>query len=78
MIKIIASVRMLIDAVEKYVAGKLLHPCGNVGAHALEGSLLHSKACHCQHLAQNPNRMPYVHKKHYNRVDRYKYRHTIN
>jgi hypothetical protein len=34
MIKIIASVRMLIEAAEKYVAGKLLQPWGKVGDHA--------------------------------------------
>ena len=44
MIKIVTSVRMLIDAVEKYVAGRLLQPAGKVGAHAREKSLLHSNA----------------------------------
>lgn len=34
MIRITASVKMLIDAVEKYVAGRLLQPSGKVTAHA--------------------------------------------
>ena len=31
------SVKMLIDAVAKYDAGRLLQPCGNVSDHARDG-----------------------------------------
>jgi hypothetical protein len=38
------SVMMFIEAVEKYIAGRFLHPSGKVGAHAQDGSVLHLKA----------------------------------
>ena len=43
-IKMTMSVRILIAAMEKYVANRLLQPAGKVGDHALEGSDPHSKA----------------------------------
>lgn len=42
------SVRILIEAVEKYVTGRLLHSSGNFGDHACDGFLGHSNACMCQ------------------------------
>ena len=42
--RIIKSVRMLIPAIEKYAAGRLLQPFGKVGSHARQGLEWHSKA----------------------------------
>lgn len=43
-IRITMSVKIFIDAIEKYEADKLLQPSGNRGSHANVGSLGHSKA----------------------------------
>lgn len=42
--RIIKSVRMLVPAIEKYAAGRLLQPFGKVGSHARQGLVWHSKA----------------------------------
>ena len=36
---------MLIDAIEKYAAERLLHPVGNDSDQAVDGFFGHSKAC---------------------------------
>lgn len=65
------SVKMLIAEVEKYVAGRLLQPCGNVGDHACAKLPLHSNAYHSEFAAQFDCSAvrTYVDKKCYNRVN---------
>lgn len=46
--RMITSVKMLVVAVEKYVAGRLLHPRGNFGDHACAKLPPHSKSCRGQ------------------------------
>lgn len=45
--RITISVKMLIEAVEKYVAERMLQPSGKVGDQACDTSILHSNACQC-------------------------------
>ena len=58
------SVRMLTEAIAKYVLGRSLHPLGKVGTHALHGSFApHSKAWISQLRARGNagvSRMTYV------------------